>query len=329
MGCTSDNDRAACAIGVMAKAPRPGFSKTRLCPPLDPVQAAALSAAFLRDITENIASAAQFSPIAGYIAYAPAGQEALFDGHLAAGTDLLLADGSPPMPPDVQGFGRCLLHAILAMFARGHQAAVVLNSDSPTLPTSVLVRTAALLQAEGDRVVLGPAEDGGYYLLGMKAAHAHLFADIAWSTDAVAETTRRRAAALGLELVELPMWYDVDDAASLIRLLEQTAGFGGIPNVGRPPSPSASWPGLARPPGTSGAAPSKVPGDRAKPGHDEWANPAHQTPYPDAHGAAPGHDARDDSTHQTSNLIPYPAPFTARALAAMGLYAAALDLAAE
>src|ERR1700712_4201798 len=99
MGCTGD-----CAIGVMAKAPRSGFSKTRLCPPLDPTQAAALSAAFLRDITENIALAAREQPIAGYIAYAPEGSRALFDGHLADGTNFLLADGSPLMPSDVRGF---------------------------------------------------------------------------------------------------------------------------------------------------------------------------------------------------------------------------------
>jgi hypothetical protein len=206
----------------MAKAPRPGFSKTRLCPPLRSDQAAALSAAFLRDITENIVLAARRMPIAGYVAYAPAGQEPLFDDHLAAGTELLLADGSPLMPPDVLGFGRCLLHAIMAMLARGHAAAVVLNSDSPTLPTAMLARAAALLAMEGDRVVLGPAEDGGYYLLGMKAAHAHLFADIAWSTDSVAETTRLRAAELGLEVAELPPWYDVDDQAALDRLLDET-----------------------------------------------------------------------------------------------------------
>src|ERR1700760_329071 len=134
----------SCAIGVMAKAPRPGFAKTRLCPPLRADQAAALSAGFLRDISENIALAGRQVPIAGYVAYAPAGQEALFNGHLASGTGLLLADGSPLMPPDVQGFGRCLLHGILAMLAREHAAAVVLNSDSPTLPTAVLVRTAAV-----------------------------------------------------------------------------------------------------------------------------------------------------------------------------------------
>ena len=164
--------RSECAIGVMAKTPRPGLSKTRLCPPLEPQQAALLSAAFLRDIIENIALAATETPITGYVAYAPLGGEALFDGHLAAGTGLLLADGSPSMPRNVQGFGRSLLHAIQAMLARGHSAAVVLNSDSPTLPTALLSRTAAALTGGRDRVVLGPADDGGYYLLGMNAAHA-------------------------------------------------------------------------------------------------------------------------------------------------------------
>jgi glycosyltransferase A (GT-A) superfamily protein (DUF2064 family) len=206
----------------MAKAPRPGFSKTRLCPPLRPDQAARLSAAFLRDITENIALAARDQPIAGYVAYAPAGAEGALEGHLARNTRLLLADGSPPMPPDVLGFGRSLLHAIMAMLGRGHGSAVVLNSDSPTLPTSLLIRTAAVLAQPGDRVVLGPADDGGYYLLGMKATHAHLFADIAWSTDTVTETTRLRAAEAGLDTVELPSWYDVDDRAALDRLLRET-----------------------------------------------------------------------------------------------------------
>jgi len=220
--------RTDCAIGVMAKAPRAGYSKTRLCPPLRPEQAATLSAAFLRDITENIVLAAQETPVSPYVAFAPEGSEALFDGHLATGTGLLLADGSPLMPNDVEGFGRCLLHAILAMLARGHGAAVVLNADSPTLPTALLVHTARVLAREGDRIVLGPAEDGGYYLLGMKAAHAHLFADIAWSTDSVADATRQRARALKLPVFELPSWYDVDDAASLRRLLSDAPRRDGL-----------------------------------------------------------------------------------------------------
>jgi rSAM/selenodomain-associated transferase 1 len=210
----------SCAIAVMAKAPQPGRSKTRLVPALTPEQAARLSAAFLRDVTENIAAAARVQAIAGYVAYAPVGLEHLFAGHLAEGTGFVLADGTPDMPPNVQGFGRCLLHAVDALLGRGHAAACVLNSDSPTLPTMLLEEAARLLAAPRDRAVLGPADDGGYYLLGMKKSHAHLFADIAWSTGTVARDTAARAAEIGLEFVTLPGWYDVDDAASLARLIE-------------------------------------------------------------------------------------------------------------
>jgi len=211
-------------MGVMAKAPQPGRAKTRLCPPLQPEQAALLSAAFLRDITENIALAAGVVPIDGCIAYAPMGSEHWFDGHLAEGTGFVLADGSPVMSDNVQGFGRCLLHAIQAMLGSGYGAACVVNSDSPTLPTEFLVRAARTLFEPGERVVLGPADDGGYYLLGMKQAYAHLFADIAWSTGEVAEATRDRAKSLGLDVVMLPVWYDVDDAASLSRLNVELVG---------------------------------------------------------------------------------------------------------
>jgi len=215
----------SCAIGVMAKAPQAGRSKTRLCPPLRPEQAAALGAAFLRDTTDNIAAAARLARIAGYAAYAPHGSEALFDGHLADGTALLLADGSPPMPERVQGFGRCLLHAVQDMLALGHDAACVLSADSPTVPTRFLVQAAEVLLAPGDQAVLGPADDGGYYLLGLKAPHAEMFADIPWSTAGVAAATRDRASSLGFLLVELEPWYDVDDAASLCTLLTETGGY--------------------------------------------------------------------------------------------------------
>ena len=213
----------SCAVGVMAKAPQPGCSKTRLCPPLTPDQAAALSAAFLRDTTEALAAAARLAPIVAYAAYAPRGSEALLDRCLAPGTSLLLADGSSPAPDGVEGFGRCLLHAIRDMLARGHSAACVLSSDVPTLPARLLAQAAETLLAPGERAVLGPAPDGGYYLLGLKAAHASMFADIAWSTAGVAEATRARACSLGLELVELESWYDVDDSASLRLLMHDTA----------------------------------------------------------------------------------------------------------
>ena len=79
------------------------------------------------------------------------------------------------------------------------------------------------LARPGDRMVLGGAEDGGYYLIGLKAPHAALFRDIAWSTDQVAAQTLAQAATLGLEVVTLPPWFDVDDAASLTRLVDDLA----------------------------------------------------------------------------------------------------------
>lgn len=219
----------SCAIGVMAKAPQPGRSKTRLCPPLQPDQAASLSAAFLRDTTDNIAEAAQSAAITAYAAYAPAGTEALVQEHLNGDTRLLLADGFLPMPSGVDGFGRSLLHAVLGMLAQGHRAACVLSSDTPTLPTRRLVEAVELLLAADahavGRVVMGACDDGGYYLLGMTAAHAGLFTDIAWSTGAVAEATRQRARDLRLDLVELEPWYDVDDAQSLKVLLTDISGY--------------------------------------------------------------------------------------------------------
>jgi uncharacterized protein len=222
---STSGSSATCAIGVMAKAPRSGRSKTRLCPPLSPDQAARLSAAFLRDTTANIQEAARAAPIAAYAAYAPRGAETLVVPHLAVGTDLVLADGSTPAPVAVEGFGRCLLQAIEGMLAHGHAAACVLSSDIPTLPTRLLVLAARLLLAPGDRAVLGACDDGGYYILGLKQAHARLFADIAWSTDTVAAATRARAREIGLALVELEPWYDVDDAASLARLFADRIGY--------------------------------------------------------------------------------------------------------
>jgi rSAM/selenodomain-associated transferase 1 len=232
-----DDLRGRCAIAVMAKAPRPGRVKTRLCPPLLPDEAMALSAAFLRDITENLRAAGRAAPIDGWIAYAPAGDEHAFDGVLAEGTRLLLADGGIEVPGGVEGFGRSLLHAMRDLLARGYGAAAVLNADSPTLPTAHLIAAADALLRSGDRAVLGAAEDGGYYLLGLRRPHSRPFEDIAWSTDAVAAQTRARIAELGLELAELPPWYDVDTEAALARLLRDLTSPG---RDGAAPYPAAT-----------------------------------------------------------------------------------------
>jgi len=226
-----------CAIAVMAKAPHVGRVKTRLVPPLSHDEAAALSACFLSDVTANVALAGRGAAIDGFVAYAPAGGETLLQPMIAPGTRLVLADGSPAMPDDVEAIGRCLLHAAQGLFAQGYGAVCLLNADSPTLPTAVLSDAARALAASGDRVVLGAADDGGYYLIGMTAAHAALFRAVAWSTAQVADQTRARVAALGLERVELPQWYDVDDMATLRRLCAELDG--GEPGFAAPAT--ARW----------------------------------------------------------------------------------------
>jgi uncharacterized protein len=141
------------------------------------------------------------------MAFGPPQSEPFFRENLPCEIGLIAA-----WYPDL---GDCLHSAIAQLFERGHRCAVVVNSDSPTLPTSLLVETAQVLARPGDRAVLGPANDGGYYLLGLKATHRQLFQDIAWSTEHVARQTLDRAAALGLPVHVLPEWYDVDDIAAL------------------------------------------------------------------------------------------------------------------
>ena len=204
----------SCGIAFMAKASAPGRTKTRLVPPLTFDEAAALNTAFLQDVADNVLLAADRAVpdagIAGYAAFGPPGSEDFFRRTLPPAIGLIEAW--------LPNFGDCLLHAITEIFARGHRSAVVLNSDSPTLPTALLSETAEALARPGDRAVLGPSSDGGYYLLGLKVAHRRLFEGIAWSTERVAEQTLDRAREIGLEVYRLPVWYDVDDAESLRRL---------------------------------------------------------------------------------------------------------------
>jgi rSAM/selenodomain-associated transferase 1 len=218
-----------CAVAIMAKAPSAGRVKTRLSPLLSPHEARDLGCCFLADMTANIALAAREAAIDAYIAFAPAGSEAAFASIAAPGTAFVAA------PPGVEGIGASLLQAACALSENGYGAVVLLNSDSPTLPTALLVEAVRHLLAARDRVVLGPSCDGGYYLIGLKHPHAALFRAIDWSTERVAAQTRQRAQGLGLERVELAPWYDVDDPRSLQRLVDELV------------SAPASTPGLAYP----------------------------------------------------------------------------------
>jgi rSAM/selenodomain-associated transferase 1 len=209
-----------CGIAFMAKASAPGRAKTRLVPPLTFDEAAALNTAFLQDVADNVLLAARHAApeagIAGYAAFGPPGSEDFFRRALPAAIQLI--DAWLP------SFGDCLFHTIREILARGHGSAVVLNSDSPTLPTAWLIETAAVLAQPGDRAVLGPSSDGGYYLLGLKTAHRRMFEDIAWSTERVAAQTLERAREIGLDVHRLPVWYDVDDVDSLRRLRAELCG---------------------------------------------------------------------------------------------------------
>jgi uncharacterized protein len=209
-GGKSSKTPATCAIAVMAKASIPGRAKTRLMPPLTAEEAAALNTSFLRDVADSLISASALANIAGFMAYAPAGSASFFRGIMPERIGLL-----ETVRP---GFGECLFHAASTLLDGGHEAVCLLNSDSPTLPISYLTAAATALAAPGDRIVLGPSTDGGYYLIGLKASHHRLFEDIDWSTERVAGQTLVRAQELDLPVHQLPSWYDVDDAEAL-RLL--------------------------------------------------------------------------------------------------------------
>jgi uncharacterized protein len=203
-------DRRSCGIAVMAKASVPGRTKTRLTPPLTATEAAACNTAFLKDVSTNLLAAGGHAAIHGYMAYGPPGAEQFFIDNLPR--EIGLIESWLP------NFGDCLFKAINGLFAAGHESAVVLNSDSPTLPTALLVETAEMLARPGDRAVLGPSTDGGYYLLGIEQAHRRLFDDIDWSTERVARQTLDRANEIGLDVHCLPAWYDVDDSQALRQL---------------------------------------------------------------------------------------------------------------
>ena len=226
-GGVSDVWRAGvCALAVMAKAPRVGKVKTRLAPALGFEGSAAINVCFLRDTARNIAGVAkrrfpsgmtnngagvgmtnEGAGAAGLVCYTPVGDEVAFDG--------LLPEGFALIPQRGDAFGERLLAAAEDILGCGFGAVCLIDSDSPTLPTEALQRAVEELLRPGDRVVLGGSDDGGYYLIGLKRAHAAPFERITWSTDAVYGETKARCAEAGLELVELPVWYDVDDAATL------------------------------------------------------------------------------------------------------------------
>lgn len=218
------------ALAVMAKAPRPGKVKTRLSPPLTAEQAAALNICFLRDTAQNIAD---IPDACGLVCYTPVGDEHLFDGLLPADFALI--------PQRGDSFGERLHAAAEDILACGFGAVCLIDSDSPTLPAAALRQAVEALGRPGDRIVLGGTSDGGYYLIGLKTPHAEPFADVHWSTSTVYVETSAAVVAAHIDLVELPLWYDVDDGATLELLRREIMGdalppFATIPGYHAPHS---------------------------------------------------------------------------------------------
>ena len=198
------------AVAIFCKTPSPGHSKTRLSPPLNPDECSQLSACFIRDLSMTIAQSTADGFGAPFAVYTPAGSEAALR--------LLLPETFTLHLQGNGDFGSRLLQASTELLAAGHAGVILVNSDSPTLPVEMLRQAIAAVRSQ-DAVVIGPAIDGGYTLIGLSRLHPHLFADIPWSTDEVYRATRQRADEIGLPVIEVGRWYDVDDAQTL-RLLE-------------------------------------------------------------------------------------------------------------
>ncbi len=205
-----------CALGIMTKAPEAGKVKTRLTPPLTAKEAAELNQCFLRDMGCSIASACREAPGNGVAIYTPLGEESAYAKLLPAEFVLLPQRGA--------AFGDRLILAAEDLFAVGFESVCLINSDSPTVPASSFAEAARELANPGNRIVLGPSEDGGYYLIGVKHLRSRLFEEIDWSTERVLTQTRERASELKIEVHELPMGFDVDDRETLRRLCQELLG---------------------------------------------------------------------------------------------------------
>jgi rSAM/selenodomain-associated transferase 1 len=192
------------ALLVVAKRPAAGQTKTRLTPPLTPEQAAQLYESFLRDTLDLVRCVPGVRPI---IAYLPEDAQGYFQ-ELAPDFALLQQVGDD--------LGKRLDNALTHCLSDGFEQAVIMDSDSPTLPVDYLIRAFRALESAD--AVVGPCDDGGYYLIGLKRPAPRLLREVRMSTPTVMRDTLALAAQAHLTVAQLPAWYDVDSVAELERL---------------------------------------------------------------------------------------------------------------
>lgn len=214
--------RTDSALIIFAKAPIPGQVKTRLCPPLTPDEAATLHGSFVLDTLERSKTAVTKLrlPMDRYLACAPDASHVFFkimeERH---GVRVLDQVG--------ENLGARMTQVFTSTFARGYKQVLIIGTDVPSLPLTHYRQALVLLTTHD--LVLGPAHDGGYYLIGLTRAIPDLFAGIPWSTDQVLALTKQKAQALGLKTALLPEWCDIDTIEDLRSLIAAQAQDGKKP----------------------------------------------------------------------------------------------------
>lgn len=199
----------------MAKAPREGEVKTRLFGALSPEEARRLYVAFLSDtftMMEEVSEEREKLTLA--LCYAPEGAEEAFEE--------VEREDSLMIPQRGEGLGERLINCFADLFALGFESVVVIGADSPTLPVEYVYDAFESFETD-DNVVIGPARDGGYYLIGMRKLQRRIFEDIPWGGGAM-DATIARAKEAELDLVLLPEWYDVDTPEDFERLNRELDG---------------------------------------------------------------------------------------------------------
>ena len=185
-------------LGIFVKQPVPGHVKTRLACEVGPEQAARLYAAFIADIAERFRILADRR----FLCYAPDGTQSV-----DYFSEISREDYQLWLQPEVS-LGERMESFFEYAFSLGAKRVVVIGSDSPTLPEEMIQKAFSLLE-EHD-CVLGPATDGGYYLVGQRSPGFPIFASIEWSRAGVLHQTAERIAACHARLALLSPWYDID-----------------------------------------------------------------------------------------------------------------------
>ena len=192
---------------VMIKAPRAGLVKTRLTPPLSKYDAATLAGCFARDVLDSVSRVASEL----IIGYTPSDGRALLETFLPQRNLSWLEQRGADLGERLEGIA-------VQAFSLGFGPLIFLGADSPTLPPQFITRAMQSLAAAESDIALGPTEDGGYYLVGLRQHSRGLFENIPWSTSRAYAQTALNAQRLGLRLLELPQWYDIDTPSDLLRL---------------------------------------------------------------------------------------------------------------